>query len=134
MLHFREAKETQVKSLVLGLVGDKNMCMVSTLWYFIQRSTPLRVNLPEDHGLFLAYINEPDKVKSASPSTVTTWVSTIMEKAGIDTSIYKPHLMRAASSTKAVENGIPVAQVKQHANWSHRSDTFEKHYYKPTVQ
>jgi hypothetical protein len=134
MIHFREAKETQVKSMVLGLVGDRNMCLVSTLFCFINQSSHLRRNLPVDHRLFLACINEPDKVKSASPSTIATWVSEAMKKAGIDTDLYKLHSIRSASSTKAVENGISISQVKQYANWSHRSNTFEKHYFKPTAQ
>lgn len=133
-IHFREAKESQVKSTVLGLIGDSNMYLVSTLFHFLKKSNHLRSNLPVDHLLFLAYINEPDKLKSVSPSTVATWVSEAMKKAGIDTKVYKPHSIRSASSIKAVENGISIYQVKQRANWNHRSNTFEKHYFKPTAQ
>lgn len=125
-IHFREAKETQVKSVVLGLAEDNSMCLVSTLFSFLQQSSHLRNNLPIDHSSFLAYILEPEKVKSASPSTVATWVSKAMDKAGIDTSVYKPHSIRSASSTKAVENGMTISEVKHHANWSHDSNTFER--------
>ncbi|KAI9478342.1 MAG: hypothetical protein EXX96DRAFT_619273 [Benjaminiella poitrasii] len=56
-----------------------------------------------------------------------------MAKVGIDTSVYKRHSVRAASSTKAVGNGINIPLVKQHANWSQRSSTFEQYCLKPTA-
>lgn len=54
-----------------------------------------------------------------------------MEEAGVDTSVYKAHSIRAAASTKAVENGHSIQAIKTHGNWSQRSNVFEKHYYKP---
>lgn len=57
-----------------------------------------------------------------------------MAKAGIDTSIYTAHSFRSASSTKAVQQGHTIQSVKQHANWSLKSNTFEKYYYKPIAQ
>lgn len=133
-IHFREAKETQVKSTVVGLMDNKDTCLVSTLGEFVKRSSLLRKNLPGEHTLFLVYINEPDKINSASASTVATWVSKIMAKAGIDTKLYKPHSIRSASCTKAVEKGVTIEKLKQHANWSQNSNTFEKYYLKPTAQ
>ncbi|KAG1053846.1 hypothetical protein G6F41_014225 [Rhizopus arrhizus] len=56
-----------------------------------------------------------------------------MKNAGINTKTYKPHSLRSASSTKAVENGIPLTNVKHHGNWSQQAFTFEKYYLKPTA-
>ena len=56
-----------------------------------------------------------------------------MKKAGIDPD-YKPHSIRSAASTKAVVNGTTTRKVKDHANWSQDSNTFEKHYYKPPMK
>ncbi|CEP14261.1 hypothetical protein [Parasitella parasitica] len=56
-IHFREPKETQVKTSTLGLMNDQDICVVSALYQFLQRSQSIRTNLPEDHTLFLAYIN-----------------------------------------------------------------------------
>ncbi|CEP17690.1 hypothetical protein [Parasitella parasitica] len=52
-----------------------------------------------------------------------------MSKAGISND-YKAHSIRAASSSKAV----PIFNVKNHANWSQGSKTFERYYYKPVAQ
>jgi hypothetical protein len=57
-----------------------------------------------------------------------------MNKAGVDTNLYKAHFIRAAASTKAVELGYSIQDVKKHANWSLNSNTFEKYYYKPSSQ
>jgi hypothetical protein len=44
---------------------------------------------------------------------------------------HKPHSPRAAVSTSAVMKGLPISEVKRHANWSERSNTFEQYYVKP---
>ncbi|KAG1497103.1 hypothetical protein G6F54_005998 [Rhizopus delemar] len=56
-----------------------------------------------------------------------------MKQAGIDTEKYSPHPIRSAASTKAVEKGHSIENVKQHANWSRNTQTFERFYYKPTT-
>lgn len=130
---FREAKETNVKSSQLGLI-EEDLCPVRTLAWFMSVSNHLRQQLPEDHTLFLAYINDHSKVSSVRSSTVTGWIKNFMEEAGIDTSNYKPHSIRSASSTKAVGKGLSIEAVKQHANWSRKACTFEDYYYKSTAQ
>jgi integrase len=133
-VHFREPKETQVKTSKLGVLQDSRLCPVSTLNVFVQKTAILRRNLPVDHTLFLAFIEKPESVTSIRPSTMSNWVKLLMEKSGIDTTKFKAHSIRAASSTKAVEKGHSIDSVKEHAGWSLNSNTFEKFYYKPTNQ
>jgi hypothetical protein len=54
-----------------------------------------------------------------------------MQDSGINISIHKAHSIRAAASASAVMKGHSIEQVKNHANWSSKSNTFEKYYYKP---
>lgn len=68
-------------------------------------TTPVRGTLPKDRTAFLPYIDEPAKVKAASPTTIANWIKYHMKNAGIDTSVYKSYSLRSASSTKAVQNG-----------------------------
>ncbi|KAG1050452.1 hypothetical protein G6F43_007274 [Rhizopus delemar] len=131
-IHFREPKENQVKTTRLGLLQDTRICPVSTLYQFISKSNDLRANLPTYHTLFLAHIEKPEQVAYIRPSTMSSWVKSIMERSGIDTTIYKAHSIRSASSTKAVEKGHSIQAVKEHAGWSLNSNTFERFYYKPT--
>ena len=128
----REPKETQVKVSKLGPIEDKEMCPVFTLKHWITRSGHWRQNLPHDHSLFLAHIDS--QPHSCKPSTVAKWVTEILTSAGVDTKIFKAHSTRAAASTKAVEQGSTIEGVKEHGNWSHKSQTFERYYYRPRNQ
>jgi hypothetical protein len=132
--HFREPKGTQVKTTRLSLLQDTRLCPVSTLYLFISKSNHLRVNLPIDHTLFLAHIDELKQVASIRPSTMSSWVKSIMERLGVDTTIYKAHSIRSASSTKVAEKRCSIQAVKEHAGWSFNSNTSEIFYYKPTNQ
>ncbi|KAG1183649.1 hypothetical protein G6F36_008294 [Rhizopus arrhizus] len=105
-IYFRLPKETQLKTCTIGIVQDQSICPVFTLHIFLERTLPLRINLP---------------------------VKDIMKQAGIDTEKYSPHPIRSAASTKAVEKGHSIENVKQHANWSRNTQTFERFYYKPTT-
>ncbi|KAG2218918.1 hypothetical protein INT45_008155 [Circinella minor] len=121
--------ETQVKSQIFGLLKDEDLCLVRILHSFIDRTKHLRSSLPDNHTLFLKFIFDPNKVGSVSPGTVATWIKICMKEAGINTNkTYKPHSLRSASSTKAVENGITIPNVKKHGNLSQQAFTFEKYY------
>jgi integrase len=91
-------------------------------------------HLPEDHALFLAYVDSPNKhPSSVRPLTIAKWVKSHMERAGIDTTKFKAHSIRAAASTRAVKQGY-LLTVKLHAGWSLRTSTFEEVYLKPREQ
>jgi site-specific recombinase XerD len=70
------------------------------------------------------FIEDESKVCSARSSTVANWVKETMKNAGVDTKLYGPHSIRSASSTKAVERGYTIEEVKEHANWSRNTQTF----------
>ena len=54
----------------------------------------------------------------------------MLETAGIDISIYKSHITRAAASTAMKENLFPVEDILWAAGWSN-VQTFAQFYYKP---
>ena len=56
-----------------------------------------------------------------------------MLNAGIDTSVYSVHLIRAASSTTAVPFGTPVKKVMAKAGWKN-VDTFITTYFRPNLK
>ncbi|CEP10671.1 hypothetical protein, partial, partial [Parasitella parasitica] len=111
-IHSRNPKEGPVKSTILGELSDEDMCTVRTLFTFILKTASLRKDLPEDHTLFLTYVDSPKNSTSVKPTTVANWVKTAMAEAGIDTKDYQAHSIRAASSTKAVELGHSIQEVK----------------------
>jgi len=52
-----------------------------------------------------------------------------MREAGINTDIYKPHSVRAASNTKALNAGVPLKEVLKRGQWSN-AKTFYHYYYR----
>jgi hypothetical protein len=46
---------------------------------------------------------------------MSSWVVLVVEGSGVNTTIYKAHSIRSASSTKAVEKGHSIQAVKEHA-------------------
>lgn len=72
VIFFREPKETQVKPYQLGLINDREVCPVRTLYDFHTRTRQLRNHFPEDHSLFLAFIEQTTKTRPASTSTVAS--------------------------------------------------------------
>jgi hypothetical protein len=109
-----------------------DICPVETTRLFMERTSQLRAPLEEEHTFFLAYIDhEQHQPRSLSPVTVANWIVQVLKSAGIDTTKYKVHSMRSASSTKTLLQNAPITDVKTHANWSLKAHTFEDYYYKP---
>ena len=134
-LHSREPKETQVKTTIMGESEDRDLCPVKTLIQFLNNTTIIRNNLFKDHTLFLTYLDQTEKQSnSVRPTTVANWIKEEMKKVGIDVKKFQTHSIRAASSTRAVELGYSIQDVKKHANWSLMLDTFERYYFKPSSQ
>jgi hypothetical protein len=135
IIHARAPKESQVKSTILGEYIEDTLCPVRTLQQFLEKTTTLRTTLPPDHTLFLTYLDKDDKQSSSvRPTTVANWIKAAFKEAGIDTTHFQAHSIRSAASTKAVELGHSIQDVKKHADWSLTSNTFEKFYYKPSSQ
>lgn len=136
---YARPKESQHKFTKLGILPDPQryeVCAVKTLERFLQRTSNRRLNLPVDNSLFLTYLQDDTNISvssSAQPKTVANWVKKHMVNAGIGKA-YNAHSIRSAISTKAVMLGNSISIVKEHANWSQASNTFEQYYYKPTMK
>lgn len=65
-LQIREPKESQQKHIKLGFLEDKEqkeVCVVTTLLLFLQKTRFIRESLPIDHNLLLASLNQTDATK-----------------------------------------------------------------------
>lgn len=70
IIHFREPKETPVKTTRIGTIKDTDLCPVNLL-LFIDKHQHLQTSLAINYTLFFAYIEKPDKAASIRPSTLT---------------------------------------------------------------
>ena len=66
----------------------------------------------------------------ASSATIARWIKSALTEAGIDTTIFKAHSVRGASTSAAAEAGISIPEILEAADWSNQS-TFERFYYRP---
>ena len=62
-----------------------------------------------------------------SKSTIARWIKTFLGSAGIDIKKFSAHSTRAASSSAAKQNGVPVGEILKRAGWSSEK-TFLKFY------
>jgi hypothetical protein len=129
----REPKEAAWKKTHLApLPNCPELCPVAALTFFLAQTNQFRPPLAPDHSLFLTYLAHPtEQPQSIAPKTVAIRIQDVMSSAGIDKR-FSAHSIRSASSTAAFQRGVPVADIKLHANWSLASDTFEKYYLRPS--
>ena len=57
------------------------------------------------------------------PPPMSNRVKNVMSAAGVDTTIFKPHSARSASTSKAADQGFSIKDILESANWS-RATTF----------
>lgn len=98
---------------------------------FVKRIVDLRSELPDNHMLFLDYLNKNQRLpRSIQLKTEDIWLESTMEEAGIDAKEFKAHSLRTTASTRTVFVGIQIGQVKLYSNWSMPSRMFNDYYYK----
>ena len=101
---------------------DKNLCFVTVLSEYLQRTKDLRVG----NKLLISTVKPH---KGVSKDTVSRWIKQTMGKAGLD-NMFKPHSIRAASTSKAKKVGVPLHVIAKTAGWAN-AKVFSKHYDKP---
>lgn len=101
---------------------DRRLCVVTYLNEYIKRSKPFR----KSSKLFISFMKPHAPV---SKDTISRWIKLTLNKAGIDTKIFKAHSTRAAS-TSAVRRDVDISIILQSAGWS-KASTFAKFYNKP---
>ncbi len=98
--------------------GDKT-CVWSCVLAYILRTRKLR----KVSDFFI--ISKPPHTP-ATTTTISRWLREVLQKAGINSSLYKAHSTRAAASSKA-SKFVPLQKVLEAADWRGKT-VFEKHY------
>ena len=102
---------------------DRALCVYRALDEYLARTEGLRGS---ETSLFISYVKPYKKVTS---STIARWVKIMMNRAGIDVTVYKAHSIRAASASKAWQSGGPLHEILATAGWS-KENTFARYYNK----
>ena len=114
----------------LSLPNNLVLCPVSTLQEYIDQTKQFREGKDRVHkdNLFIATTWGHNTVTSA---TIATWIKATLMKASVDTSIFKAHLVRGATTKAAAMAVISIPEILEAGgDWSTQS-VFERFYYRP---
>lgn len=65
--------------------------------------------------------------------TLGRWIKNVLQKSGIDISIFQAHSVRHASTSTAFIKGVDLNIIRKTAGWSRTSQMFAKIYNRPMV-
>ena len=105
---------------------DPDICPYVCLEDYLERTKNLRQN-----GTLLIATIKPHR--PVGTQTLGRWIKTVLEGAGIDMSLFKPHSTRHASATAAFAADIPIDEILKRAGWSNAM-TFKRFYYKSVIE
>lgn len=124
--HLKQSKpgNTNFKFKLEAYPPDRRLCIVKYVKHYVQRTGPLRGN---ENSFFVSYTRPHNRVTT---QTLSRWIKTCLQRAGVDTNVYKAHSTRAASTSAAAKAALPMDQILARAGWSSEK-TFRKFYRKP---
>ena len=105
---------------------DKDLCVVEVCKYYLERTKQLRGQVTN------LFISTQRPHKAVSRDTISRWLKCVMKDSGIDTSIFKPHSVRSASTSMAKSLNIPISTILRTAGWN-KDCVFRKFYNKPII-
>ena len=118
------------KTFFASFPPDRRLRFCTYLKVYIERTKASR---PTKYGskspLFLSCIKPHGPVTSA---TLVRWAKSTLAQAGLETTKFKAHSSRPASSSAAYEAGVALPDMEA-ADWSTVS-TFTKFYHKPVCK
>lgn len=94
-----------------------------TVREYFSQTKPLRGKVT---NLFISFVRP---YKPVSKSTVSRWVKTTLGLTGVDLTDFKPHSIRAASTSAASRMSVPLETILRTAGWSNQC-TFAQYYQK----
>ncbi|MES9879302.1 MAG: tyrosine-type recombinase/integrase [Sedimenticola sp.] len=104
--------------------SDRKLCVVSAITQYLTRTKALRGAETQ------LLISTQSPFKAIARATVSSWIKSVMLKAGIDTKLFTPHSTRAAATSAARTKAMPIETIMKAAGWSQTS-TFQKFYSRP---
>ena len=123
--HSTPANKTSNCVYIHAYPDNKKICPMFLLKYYIKRTEKLR----KDSMLFINHMQPHNPI---SKDTLSRWVKISLQKAGINTTKFKVHSTRSASTSAAAAASVDINTILKAASWTN-SNTFAKHYNKPII-
>ena len=93
---------------------DTKICPLETLMEYLHRTKLIHKG---KQSLFISYIQPHHKV---SRDTISRWTKSVLESAGIDTTMFTAHNTRPAAASKAQQEAIPIHVILKTVRWKSR--------------
>ena len=103
--------------------SDRNICVMTAVEEYIRRTKVIR---KDEKQLFISFCKPYHAV---SKSTISRWLKLVLQEAGIDIELFKPHSTRAAACSRMKRDEVHIDSILSTAGWSN-CRTFEKFYNK----
>ena len=117
-------------SLDRSLKGERSLCPVRALRYYLDRTSDLRQN---KELVFVSFKKGFDK--DISPATISSWIKQtvilcyeLSDQEALSLHQVKAHDVRAFAASKAFQSGISLEQILSACHW--KSHTFTQFYLK----
>lgn len=104
--------------------AQPELCVASTLYFYLSKTQDLRTS-----DRILISFQKP--YKPVGPQSISRWVKTVLERAGIDTSVFSAHSTRHATTSFALRQGVDINAIRKAAGWSDSSRVFNQFYNRP---
>jgi len=104
------------------------LCVYSLLKLYLEMTRGLR-----QEGCDTLFISFRSPHRPVSAQTLGRWVKSVLNAAGVDTSIFSAHSTRHASTSFAASRGVNVNEIRRTAGWSRSSEVFARFYNRPIV-
>lgn len=111
--------------IILEPFTDKRICVFSTVLFYIDKLKDQR----RSSKLFVSYVT----YEQVTTSTIARWLKTVLDLAGIDTTLFKAHSFRSAAVSAASHRGCSLANVLNTADWK-SAGNFYKFYHRNAVE
>ena len=106
---------------------NEKLCAVVCIAEYLGRSASWHTQ--GQNQLLLGHIKPYKEVQS---STIADWVKLVLKMVGIDTSLYKAHSCRSASTSKPTVLGTSLKDILKRGQWSGASN-WQRHYNRKMV-
>ena len=119
---------SRAKATFPRFLQDTTLCPCDCLETYSKATEKFRLS-EDSNKLFLSFQRPHHPVAKA---TATRWLCDVLIAAGIDSTIFKAHSTRAASTSAAAKKHLPLDDILKMGDWTLPSP-FQRFYYKPII-
>ena len=112
-LHKAWKKEKALTSVVFHFFEKDSLCVVAVLNEYLKISEKWTTS--DEWQLLLSFVQPHKPVVS---TTISVWIKKVLTISEVDIGVFKGHLTRSASASKAALSGLSLPDILERGCWS----------------